>query len=82
MHCDAAARFLSELGVEQLEPVVNNLSGRRGAIVKRPVLRENASVKCSMLKDQSKDIKKNKNKQELFTLTRTWIPSFSTGALS
>lgn len=38
VHGDAAARFLSELGVEQLEPVVNDLSGRGAAVVERPVL--------------------------------------------
>lgn len=38
MHSNAATRFLSKLGVEQLEPVVHNLTGRRGTIIKRPVL--------------------------------------------
>lgn len=38
VHSDAAARFLSKLGVEQLEPVVHNLGGRRGTIIEGPVL--------------------------------------------
>lgn len=38
MHSNAATRFLSELGVEQLEPLVHNLIGRRGTIIKGPVL--------------------------------------------
>lgn len=75
MHGDAAARFLSELGVEQLEPVVNNLSGRGAAIVERPVLRQEANIKPLMSRDQPKD-------GQASTRTRTWIPSFSTGALS
>lgn len=58
MHGDAAARFLSELGVEQLEPVVNNLSGRGGAIVERPVLHEETNIKCLMSGDQPKDVKR------------------------
>lgn len=40
MHSDAAAGFLSKLGVEQLEPVVHNLGGRRGTVVEWPVLEE------------------------------------------
>lgn len=44
MHGDAAARFLSELVIEQLEPVVNDLSGRGAAIVERPVLHQ--ETKC------------------------------------
>lgn len=40
VHSDAAARFLSKLGVEQLEPVVHNLGGRRGTIIEGPVLEE------------------------------------------
>lgn len=39
MHSHAAAGFLSELGVEQLQPVVHDLGGRRAAVVERPVLR-------------------------------------------
>lgn len=81
MHGNAAAGFLSELGVEQLEPVVNNLSGRRAAIIERPVLRQDAGVKCSTFKDHSKDVREKKM-DEKCPLTRTWIPSFSTGALS
>lgn len=79
MHGDAAARFLSELGVEQLEPIVNNLSGRRAAIIERPVLRDDTIMKRLVSKNPSKDVTKL---TELSTLTRTWIPSFSTGALS
>lgn len=42
VHSNAAAGFLSKLGVEQLEPVIHNLGWRRGAIIKGPVLqREN-----------------------------------------
>lgn len=57
MHGDAAARFLSELGVEQLEPVVNNLSGRGAAIVERPVLREETNIERLTSEDQPKDVK-------------------------
>lgn len=41
MHSNAATRFLSELGVEQLEPLIHNLIGRRGTIIKGPVLEGN-----------------------------------------
>lgn len=37
VHSDAAARLLSELGVEQLEPIIHDLGGRRGAIIEGPV---------------------------------------------
>lgn len=40
MHSDAAARLLSKLGVEQLEPVVHDLGWRRGTIIEWPVLEE------------------------------------------
>lgn len=40
VHGDAAAGLLSELGVEQLEPVVHNLGWRRGAVVEGPVLED------------------------------------------
>lgn len=60
MHGDAAARFLSELGVEQLEPVVNNLSGRGAAIIERPVLHEETNIKCLKSGDRSKDAKSRK----------------------
>lgn len=56
MHGDAAARFLSELGVEQLEPVVNDLSWRGAAVVERPVLHEHTN-KCLMSRDQPKNVK-------------------------
>lgn len=40
VHSDAAARFLSKLVAEQLEPVFHDLVGRRGTIIKGPVLEE------------------------------------------
>lgn len=42
VHGDAAARFLSELGVEQLEPVVHDLGGGRSSIIKGPILEREA----------------------------------------
>lgn len=49
MHSDAGTRFLSELGVEKLEPVVNNLSGRRATIIKRPILHREPNIKRFMI---------------------------------
>lgn len=46
VHTDAAAGFLSELGVEQLEPVVHDLGGRRGAIIEGPVLEKTKEEEC------------------------------------
>lgn len=41
---DAAAGLLSKFGVEQLEPVIHDLGGRRGTIIKRPVLKQKTHI--------------------------------------
>lgn len=38
VHGDAAAWLLSELGVEQLEPVVHDLVGGRSSVIEGPIL--------------------------------------------
>lgn len=38
MHGDAAARLLSELGVEQLEPVFHDLGWGRSSVIEGPIL--------------------------------------------
>lgn len=35
---DAAARLLSELQLQQVQPIIHNLVGGRSAIIKRPIL--------------------------------------------
>ncbi len=47
VHSDAAARFLSKLVAEQLEPVFHDLVGRRGTVIEGPVLEETKEKKKS-----------------------------------
>lgn len=83
VHSNAATRFLSKLGVKQLEPIVHNLSGRRGTVIKRPVLEVTKEARCRT--SERINIQQERLLQMcicVLTLTTTWIPSFSTGALS